>query len=216
MQIPEQWYGGDAPTLTQYFLHELCHALYFLTGTYPDLTHNFYNTPFAQETVNAYPNYYLSLIKSMIPAWNKYKNGDINVITQPVGQPIVTVTRIKDDGKETVGQLRTTNFGADTLERPWLNNQRDISCIPKGTYRCEWTFSLGHLGWTYEVLNVPNRSGIRIHKGNYFSDTEGCILLGGTFTDLNKDGEPDILNTNTIVPSFEKLMGKKPFILNII
>lgn len=64
-----------------------------------------------------------------------------------------------------------------TLEDPWNNNQRNISCIPTGSYK-----ATPHNGTKYKntwILNdVPNRSAILIHVGNSILDTEGCILVG--------------------------------------
>lgn len=64
-----------------------------------------------------------------------------------------------------------------TLELPWLDNKPKISCIPTGEYICKKTISQ-KAGRTYEVTNVPGRSGILFHAGNEPKDTEGCILLG--------------------------------------
>jgi hypothetical protein len=64
-----------------------------------------------------------------------------------------------------------------TLERPWLDNQRNISCIPSGIYKV-----VPHNGAKYKGVwrleNVPNRAGILIHAGNTMKDTDGCILVG--------------------------------------
>lgn len=47
-----------------------------------------------------------------------------------------------------------------------------------GPYRVVLTHS-PHLGYICpEVLNVPNRSDIRMHKGNKPQDTLGCTLAG--------------------------------------
>lgn len=64
-----------------------------------------------------------------------------------------------------------------TLERPWKDNQRSISCIPEGVY----TLTPDNTGrWkdTLEVMGVPNRSEIEFHVGNFVGNTEGCILVG--------------------------------------
>lgn len=34
-----------------------------------------------------------------------------------------------------------------------------------------------------EIIGVTGHSGVRIHVGNYPSDTKGCILIGSTGTD---------------------------------
>lgn len=53
-------------------------------------------------------------------------------------------------------------------------------CIPAGTYKVILTPS-PHLGYlTPEVLDVPGRSEIRIHIGNWPKDSLGCTLVGMT------------------------------------
>lgn len=68
-----------------------------------------------------------------------------------------------------------------TLERPWQDNQQNVSCIPAGRYRCERIRS-PKFGWTFEVKNVPNRSHVLFHSGNTLEDTHGCILVGEEFS----------------------------------
>jgi hypothetical protein len=64
-----------------------------------------------------------------------------------------------------------------TLEDKWRNNEKMISCIPKGKYKIQRHQS-PHFGECFKVLDVPNRSEILIHAGNTQKDTNGCILLG--------------------------------------
>lgn len=92
-----------------------------------------------------------------------------------------------------------------TLELPWNDNKRSISCIPAGTYLCRKTFKRTTLGGlvipeTFEVMRVPGRSGILIHVGNYPKDTQGCILLGTSHTWDSK--KPMILHSNDAFRAF--------------
>ncbi len=50
--------------------------------------------------------------------------------------------------------------------------------IPAGRYEVVVTYSLRFKTMLPILLNVPGRSGIRIHAGNSEADTEGCILVG--------------------------------------
>ncbi|GMO62199.1 MAG: hypothetical protein Ta2D_08510 [Rickettsiales bacterium] len=67
-----------------------------------------------------------------------------------------------------------------TLELPYLNNQRNISCIPEGIYIVKKNFS-NKFGWCFRLSNPVNRSDILIHSGNKITDTSGCILIGKSF-----------------------------------
>jgi|TARA_R110002110_G_scaffold15169_4_gene68742 hypothetical protein len=84
--------------------------------------------------------------------------------------------------KSTLGELFLNGERmCDTLENPWLDNQRNISCIPEGEYRVR--LRLPRESATREYLHllvqdVPNRNYVLFHRGNYPKDTRGCILVG--------------------------------------
>lgn len=69
-----------------------------------------------------------------------------------------------------------------TLELPWKNNQRDISCIPTGTYKCKKVFSNRFQKKLFEIQNVPDRDNVELHIGNSINDTHGCVLLGMSYS----------------------------------
>ena len=69
----------------------------------------------------------------------------------------------------------------DTLENPWLDNQRNISCIPEGEYKVRLRLPRESATRDYLhllVQDVPNRDWILFHRGNSAKDTSGCILVG--------------------------------------
>lgn len=91
---------------------------------------------------------------------------------------IITLTRIKQDKDKTVGILAVSAWTFATLELPWRDNKRGISCIPAGEYICRRVDS-PRFGETFEVCDVPDRSAILFHAGNSAPrDTRGCILVG--------------------------------------
>jgi len=64
-----------------------------------------------------------------------------------------------------------------TLELPWKDNVNNISCIPVGSYNGILRYDKTD-GWRIQLENVPNRTGVQIHMGNYTRQIEGCILVG--------------------------------------
>lgn len=130
----------------------------------------------------------------------------------------VEIERYEYEERQTLGELYVLNpisreiiFQCKTLELPWKDNQRRISCIPEGNYQ-----AIKHrspkFGDTFWIQNVPNRSEILIHAGNYYRDTLGCILPGEEFKDVNKDGIRDVTNSKK---TMQKLLELLPERVNI-
>ena len=124
------------------------------------------------------------------------------------------IIRVSNIDKCTMGVL-IDNEGLPfclTLENPWLDNQRSISCIPTGKYKCKIVDSPKY-GKVYEVLDVPERTHILFHSGNVEKDTRGCILLGSNFGTLS--AQPAVLSSRITVDKFMKYMDGSDFDLEI-
>ena len=95
---------------------------------------------------------------------------------------ILDLIRVGQSARGTFGVLR---FGAIpfvlTLERPWQDNEPNVSCIPPGRYQCARVRS-HKFGNTFEVQHVPGRTDVLFHRGNTTEDTKGCILVGEEFS----------------------------------
>ena len=119
------------------------------------------------------------------------------------------LNRLKGDNVQTIGRATLLDdnfkslFGFLTLELGWLNNQRNISCIPDGEYDVIVRYSKKH-GRHLHVTNVKNRTFILIHFGNFNRDTAGCILAGKEFVRIDNDEYLDISNS---VNTFVRLMN---------
>ena len=84
--------------------------------------------------------------------------------------------------ESTIGKLFINGESfCDTLENPYINNQRNISCIPEGNYKVRLRLPRESATRDYLhllVQDVPNRDYILFHIGNSAKDTSGCILVG--------------------------------------
>ena len=77
-------------------------------------------------------------------------------------------------------------FSIYLLELPWKDNQKNISCILTGVYTVERDFY--HKGGyeVFEYRDVPNRTEIKIHKGNWTKDILGCQATGSSVSQEKK------------------------------
>lgn len=77
----------------------------------------------------------------------------------------------------TFGRISVDGQTLYTVERPWLDNKPNVSCIPTGTYQCKPRWYNGGGYPAVEVCDVPNRTHILFHVGNTMNDSAGCILV---------------------------------------
>ncbi|GAB3518565.1 DUF5675 family protein [Emticicia fontis] len=92
----------------------------------------------------------------------------------------------------TIGKLYEVVNGKNiflmyTLERPVGSNRTKLDAIPYGIYEIQMTLSASFSGMkAYKALgglvpllmNVVDRSGIRIHIANLVQELQGCIAVG--------------------------------------
>lgn len=132
------------------------------------------------------------------------------------------LTRFNYLTDRTLGTLQVE--GSDviftTAELAFIDNKPNVSCIPCGEYELVRRWSKKH-GHHLMLLNVPNRSYILIHSGNFASsfgksDSKGCILLGEGFADIDSDGLLDVTDSKKSLKKLMDLVGdKEPLILKI-
>jgi len=117
---------------------------------------------------------------------------------------IISRTYNKD---ETLGTMMVMEgerplYKCKTIELPDNGNQHNTSCIPEGIYEVV-KFNSEKRGECFLIKDVPDRTGILIHIGNFAAgnkvDTLGCILPGAYFVDLNDDCNIDVaISTKTM------------------
>ena len=152
----------------------------------------------------------------------KYPSELVNPIsTQLINNSMESYVLLRepDRSKQTLGTFTITKnnavtFTCKTIELPWKNNERKVSCIPDGVYRTirHRSQSYGECFW---VQDVPGRSEILIHHGNYAAsinpktgtpDTKGCILPGEKHADVNADGIPDVTSSVNTMKKLREIL----------
>ncbi|UGU15226.1 DUF5675 family protein [Sinomicrobium kalidii] len=122
----------------------------------------------------------------------------------------IVIHRQKGNDTQTPGHLRVFKNGKEvfscyTLELPDRNNQTWVSRIPAGTYNAvkHQAPKFGNSIW---IKDVPNRSEILIHRGNYYRNTLGCILVGRSLVDIDGDGHKDVTNSEETMNTLYNLL----------
>ncbi len=76
------------------------------------------------------------------------------------------------------------------------------TAIPAGRYEVTVDWSPKYKKPMPHVLNVPGYEGIRIHPGNFSTDTEGCLLPG---VSVSPDGQAVLQSKSAFGELFAKL-----------
>ena len=82
----------------------------------------------------------------------------------------IRLTRTSRNGKGVRGVMQVGDMDVATLEN-------DDYIIPCGTYPVRVTWSPKFKRILPLLLNVPGRSGIRVHRGTKPEHSRGCILV---------------------------------------
>ena len=121
------------------------------------------------------------------------------------------INRLVKSDKQTTGVGLVISGYSDieytfkTLELPWKNNEKRVSCIPTGTYKVVRRWSEKYKDH-FLILDVDNRSYILIHQGNYHTQILGCILVGKDHVDINQDGYKDVTSSVATLKKLLELM----------
>ena len=120
------------------------------------------------------------------------------------------INRVAYGQKQTIGKLYILDDNDyiqaefDTLELPWKNNKTFVSCIPEDSYDVVTRYSKS-FGSHFLLKNVDNRTYILIHQGNFYTDIEGCILIGKDLADINNDGLVDVKDSAEAMRELKKM-----------
>jgi hypothetical protein len=143
----------------------------------------------------------------------------------------LTIRRGETTDQGTFGCAFLDDGGApfDSLELPWKANECGASCIPPGVYKAQ-TRTSPHFGVSvYEILDVPGRTSIEIHPGNWagditlglYSDLLGCVALGRGVGVLQPPEtgfvvQKALMNSRKAFDEFMQRTGGQPLDIEII
>lgn len=123
---------------------------------------------------------------------------DVKSIKPTISKPSninLLILRDTFSDESTIGSLYINGERfCDTLELPYRDNQRSISCIPVGEYKVRLRVARESATRDYLhllVKDVKDRSHILFHRGNTAKDTRGCILVG-------QGSQQDIVHNSTL------------------
>lgn len=135
---------------------------------------------------------------------------------------MITIERYAYTDQGTFGVLTFGDFTCFTVERPWLNNQAKVSCIPEGDYTAI-AYNSPKFGSVFAITggtvslypdSTHARSAVLIHPANTMDDLEGCVGLGSDHGTIN--GVPGVINSRvTIAKFYELLAGQTSVSLSI-
>ena len=126
------------------------------------------------------------------------------------------LTRVYKSGGTNGTLTLNGHFVCFTIELPWKENKRNISCIPEGKYELKARYSpkfKNHL----EVLEVHNRSLILLHPANCaLRELRGCIAPVSQLTGVGKGIYSKLALQKLLALSHQAKDRREKVIINII
>jgi len=106
-------------------------------------------------------------------------------------------------------------FLCHTIELPWNNNKRSVSCIPEGQYELIPRFSK-KFNHHLLVKDVKNRNLILIHPANNaLKELEGCIAPVTYLSGLGKGTQSRVALQKLLSLVYQAQDRKEPILLTI-
>lgn len=136
---------------------------------------------------------------------------------------MLRIRRFDENDKQTVSEMDVLNsnlevvFHCKSLELPFIDANNDgltdnnVSRIKAGVYKCVKRHSPTYDDH-FHILSTENRSMILIHFGNYYTNTEGCILPGRKLIDINGDGYLDVTSSRDTMKELNKYLPSEFYV----
>lgn len=123
---------------------------------------------------------------------------------------IIEMIRVEESEQGTLSIIRVNKVVLGvTLEPSDHLNKANISSIPTGQYDV-MPYSSAKYPHVYQVMDVPGRTKILMHKGNTRAHTLGCIILGAKAGYLRGDRKQRaVLNSGETFMRLEAILGWK-------
>jgi hypothetical protein len=103
----------------------------------------------------------------------------------------------------------------NTIELPWRNNQRQVSCIPEGRYELKMRLT-PRFGAHFWLQNVPGRSMILLHAFNdALKESKGCIAPVSRITGEGQGTFSRVTLEELVKMVYPELEKRKPVFLTI-
>ncbi|MFT5483324.1 MAG: hypothetical protein ACI9GW_001981 [Halieaceae bacterium] len=102
------------------------------------------------------------------------------------------------------------------LERPWLNNRQNQSCIPAEQYKANFLARSGSGKYrnVWHLVPVKNRTGVLMHNGNLVRHSLGCLIIGSRRGVLG--GLPAVFGSRVAMRKINEITDSGDFVLTII
>ncbi len=126
----------------------------------------------------------------------------------------MTLIRAFSDWSVTLGMIQIDGLKHSpifTLENPLRATSVD-SLIPAGVYKCKHYDSAKYPD-VFEICDVPGRTKILIHAGNFEGDTTGCVLVGLSAGILREQAA--VMQSRQAMDLLRKLIGQGDFELEV-